>query len=392
EAGPRVHSLSSPLASRGISILFLSTFYSDYILVRSSSLTRVTEILEESGFVFGEADEDDEEGMESLRDSLELEERAGGSRTASRRGSGEDDRRAMGARERAGSGGATLSRSMSMSGSVSVSRPSHGAPPLRSNSMSATTAAPPHALSPSTSPPRAGPSTSASPAFTPPLGDPFSPFSLPLPSPSTTPTPSSFSPLPLSPTSATTTTHPPSPHPQPPPPRDSLTLLPDALICIGLSLEPAHQDVWRTKIVEMLFFPSCLHSRSPDSSFSPAESSPRRRRRRRHRSGSGKRTGTRRGKAGPTPFVALTQTPEGASLTADVELLRTSFLGGRGRGESTDGRDELVFTVGSGGLGGLWDGEAEEADSGEEEEEGEHLEHDAPEEHEHDHDDPDDDD
>lgn len=51
----------------------------------------------------------------------------------------------------------------------------------------------------------------------------------------------------------------------------------------------------------------------------------------------------------PVPFIALTQTIEGASLTADLRLLRAVFK------ESEEA--EMVYAVGNGGLRGIWEGE-----------------------------------
>lgn len=51
-----MHAISSPLAEQGISILFLSTYSTDYILVPLSHLSAVTSTLERSGFEFRDDD------------------------------------------------------------------------------------------------------------------------------------------------------------------------------------------------------------------------------------------------------------------------------------------------------------------------------------------------
>ncbi|KAB8234752.1 hypothetical protein ETB97_004024 [Aspergillus alliaceus] len=52
EAGQRVLELTSPLAMAGISIFFISTYFSDYIIVPLRSKTHVIEALEKRGFRF----------------------------------------------------------------------------------------------------------------------------------------------------------------------------------------------------------------------------------------------------------------------------------------------------------------------------------------------------
>lgn len=61
EAGERVLDLTSPLAMAGIPIFFITSYYSDFILVPLSSRSRVIHALEARGFVF-EADADGEAG------------------------------------------------------------------------------------------------------------------------------------------------------------------------------------------------------------------------------------------------------------------------------------------------------------------------------------------
>ena len=52
EAGKRVLDLTSPLAIAGISILFITSYYSDFILVPYSARSKVIHALEDRGFVF----------------------------------------------------------------------------------------------------------------------------------------------------------------------------------------------------------------------------------------------------------------------------------------------------------------------------------------------------
>jgi hypothetical protein len=55
DAGQRVLDLSGPLAMAGVSIFFLTTYFSDYILVPVQSRRMVTHALEQRGFVFSRA-------------------------------------------------------------------------------------------------------------------------------------------------------------------------------------------------------------------------------------------------------------------------------------------------------------------------------------------------
>ncbi|TKA81238.1 hypothetical protein B0A55_02376, partial [Friedmanniomyces simplex] len=61
EAGERVLDLTSPLAIAGISIYFITSYWSDYILVPFNARSRVIHALAERGFVF-EAEEEGEAG------------------------------------------------------------------------------------------------------------------------------------------------------------------------------------------------------------------------------------------------------------------------------------------------------------------------------------------
>ncbi|RJE17518.1 hypothetical protein PHISCL_10144, partial [Aspergillus sclerotialis] len=52
EAGQRVLDLTSPLAMAGISIFFITTYFSDYIVVPLHSKAQVIDALEKRGFRF----------------------------------------------------------------------------------------------------------------------------------------------------------------------------------------------------------------------------------------------------------------------------------------------------------------------------------------------------
>jgi hypothetical protein len=116
---------------------------------------------------------------------------------------------------------------------------------------------------------------------------------------------------------------------------DELAILPDELVCIGLSLTPQHQELWRTKLIQAIFFPervagvtASLEMDDEDEEvdaegMDPEEETP--------------------------TFVSLTQTLEGASLTADIKLLRALF--------TEENADEMIYAVGDGGLRGFWRGE-----------------------------------
>lgn len=61
EAGQRVLDLTSPLAMAGVSIFFITSYWSDFVLVPLKSRSKVIRALEDRGFVF-EADADGEAG------------------------------------------------------------------------------------------------------------------------------------------------------------------------------------------------------------------------------------------------------------------------------------------------------------------------------------------
>lgn len=62
DAGQRVLELSSPLAIAGISIFFITTYFSDYILVPTSARGKVVEALEARGFAFEQHDQQPSHG------------------------------------------------------------------------------------------------------------------------------------------------------------------------------------------------------------------------------------------------------------------------------------------------------------------------------------------
>jgi cellobiose dehydrogenase (acceptor) len=62
EAGQRVLDLTTPLALAGIPIFFITSYYSDFILVPLSARSRVIGALEAQGFVFEASDDDGEAG------------------------------------------------------------------------------------------------------------------------------------------------------------------------------------------------------------------------------------------------------------------------------------------------------------------------------------------
>ncbi|GAA5913894.1 hypothetical protein JCM6882_004389 [Rhodosporidiobolus microsporus] len=353
QAGSRVHSLSSPLAARGVSILFLSTFYSDYILVRASSLPLVTSILEEEGFAFAEPVDE--------REEREVEEFLGGDGEGSEeddaegRTSGVSTRR--GSRDDGGGGLASMTSSLVLS-----DEPLPGGGGGRSSS--------PHAYrSSSTSSHQSRSQSRSHSRTTTPGVSRSNSLNLHLSSsPSHSRSPSS---------TRTTTATPPAPSPAPSPGAGpSLSLLPDELICVGLSCATAsHTSLWRQKVVEALFFPERLlprpHTASSASNTSSAAASAST-----STSSSSAQTATHPThlQPPPTPFLALTQTADSASLTADVRLLRALFspssgngsnpdsgsgLGaGEGHGEGEGGLLEgMVFAVGEGGVRGVWEGE-----------------------------------
>ncbi|GAA5912645.1 ACT domain-containing protein [Sporobolomyces salmoneus] len=288
EAGRRIHSLTSPLAALSISILFLSTFSSDYILLRSRDLEVVIRVLEGEGFVVNEDDVDvegggfteepgEEGGEDELKRSIESIISTGG-------GEGHQPR---------------MTRSFSMS--LSRSSPSRSPNLSRRNSEKVSK-----------------PTTTKS-------------TSLPPPSSSETLL------------NSTTTTK------MRPPPRMSRLRRNENLVNVGLSLDSMHQEIWRKKLLQPLFFPDSLAvpSSSPRSSISTTspEEGP-------------SRGGEGDGKAGY--YFSLVETCDSVSLTLDLDILRRLFStedgGGGGNGE------EMVFVNGSGGLRGEWEGEREDED------------------------------
>ncbi|ORY76266.1 hypothetical protein BCR35DRAFT_353423 [Leucosporidium creatinivorum] len=419
-AGLRVHALSRPLAESGISILFLSTYAADFILVPESALVEVTAILESSGFQFNAADDSDEDES-ALADSMAS--LGGLSRRASqRRQRGESSSTTASGSGRPRSNGGSLAGSLTLSDRGSIGGSSgKSSTPSTTVSMSRSASASRVA---SAAQARRPSSSRQSTLATIGAGDTPSPAD---PSSHEYTSPTDYStPLPL----------PPHTSPRPPPaftPGTSLTLLPDELVCVGLAQGEPSETLWRTKIVTALFYPervlprpdeagewdgrsqrksgrrgesrkgrrheweksqgstptatTHLFPHSPSHSPSPSRSSSLRHSHRpnshsRPRPAAMSRTSTDQSASShatsssfpshlagsvstslsgpPVPFVALTQTADGTSLTADVRLLRALFgAEGAAGGQS---EEELVYAVGSGGLRGVWAGEEGESE------------------------------
>lgn len=372
-SGARVKELAKPLAEEGISILFISTYQSDFILVTYSRLQDVTRILATSGFEFSSPSDDDEEMERSSKfgDGPRHHEKEGGRERSSSYSTVDlDERRFSTDKGRGGSmsgsfisagggdsrgTGASLSRRSSASNRVVATgyRTStvdplppmmSPSPPVRvlsglSLSQSVPTS-PTHPPFPSLTAIQPAP---PSPALSPTL--PASPLV-----PSDTETAST--PRNVSPSAPQKTT--PLP-PSPISPRgDSLSILPDELVTVGLNIDPHDAEKLKSKLVQLIFFPDKLLPPPPPpqpplsdlaSMFSrPAFT--------RKLTSTLPSTSTAASLA-PTPFVAFTQTTEGShcttSLTADIRLLRAVF--------SKQEEVEFVHTIGQGGLRGLWDGE-----------------------------------
>lgn len=352
EAGQRVKDLSSPLADEGVSILFISTYISDFILVKFEQLLEVTKILERSGFSF--TVEDDDESLSASTASIAAAGRNRDSSSAYSSGSrmrgsllNEDGDR--GERSRGVSTNGRRTRSGSLSGTLGTGfRPS--------------------------------PSTEIRPEEVFVASPTSSPLVLPG-SPDTAPTTPA--------TSALNSRRPSLRAGDDVVSGDGLMILPDELVCVGLS--QAHEAIWKSKIVSALFFPERVLPPSPpprpsnsrrasqtlspshfdaltltphlqalpretrslsvDSTYSTSSTSS-------YLSSSpdvapfsldSLRTNQSRY---PVPFIALTQTQETVSFTSDIRLLRSLF--------SEEEESEMVYAVGHGGLRGIWQGEEEE--------------------------------
>lgn len=373
KAGERVRDISAPLAEEGISILFLSTYVSDYLLLKAHRLNDVTTILERSGFNFTANDEDDDDDETSsvqspmsrhpsLSRSSTFGSARGGGHKGSASGSGSlagslvlSDRGSVGSRT-----GTTMSRTDSVGSRLgrTTSTSTNGGENVSVSDSPAVSAT----ASTSTEAPRSS-----------------SPVALPAPTP--------FN------------------------PGENLTVLPDELVCVGLSL--AHEELWRAKLLQAIFFPKQVlpptprqkafsSSASMTSSFtstassgsshsavhrlrtctsdsalsgvstprgplslstmtqhpeSPLSTNPSGQPRMSSSLSSSSSAASPNPRVAaslatshsdyPIPFISLTQTVEGASLTADVRLLREVF-------KAED--DEMVYAVG-GGLRGIWAGE-----------------------------------
>ncbi|KAI5481355.1 hypothetical protein MNV49_004977 [Pseudohyphozyma bogoriensis] len=398
-AGQRVRDISAPLADEGISILFLSTYISDYILVRADKLEQVTSILEGSGFTF--ADHDDDDDLDRGHSADRQFDRARGASTSTygsggRKGSTSgsmqgslvlSDRGSVGGSPAGSSRGATLSRSGSLGSRTTAMRPSTAVrkdgdevSPLSSANLSPASSAPP--------------------------SPPAQPLAL----------------LPEDPSQSASTPR----KSRPITSNRGLTVLPDELVCVGLN--GAHEELWKAKILQALFYPervlpptksqkthmasskssgaprpgtmslsasvhsitsqaagmsdvkmaASMHSETSQLSTPRAGSSAEARHPApgttlRHDSmssstssessrssspldASRKLSSTSKSEY-PIPFIGLTQTPDGTSLTADVRLLRAIFK------ESEEA--EMVYAVGNGGLRGIWQGEDDEEEEDE---------------------------
>lgn len=55
--GSRLLELTQPLAKAGVSILFITTYFSDYVLVASQEMKKVRKVLLDKGFYFGDLDQ-----------------------------------------------------------------------------------------------------------------------------------------------------------------------------------------------------------------------------------------------------------------------------------------------------------------------------------------------
>lgn len=380
KSGERVKDLSSPLAQAGISILFLSTYNSDYILVQYEELSDVTNILEGSGFSFT-SEEGDEEPLSSSTGNFTSSGSIGRARATSN-----------GSESRMG-GSLVFSESSSTGGSRS---------PVSLRGLS-----------------RSGSGSKS-------LATGFRP------SPSTPIIPSSVETSPINPlttlpalpdlTSSTNSSALSSRRPSLKLGRkdesssdDTLSILPDELVVVGLSSTATHEAIWRTKIVSALFYPErVLEKPTPSKNTSPATHSRRSSKARispstllsalslskhdatqsasssqqfesRVRSSSTSSSSSSSSLSNssssssspsqnhpqilnrstslstsnslaPIPFIALTQTQEGTSFTCDIRLLRALF--------SEAEELEMVYAVGNGGLKGIWAGE-DDVDEGE---------------------------
>ncbi|KAK4056449.1 hypothetical protein OIO90_002592 [Microbotryomycetes sp. JL221] len=303
-AGQRLQQLSSPLADAGISIMYCSTYHADYILLRQTDLTTVTSILQDRGFRFNEVEDSDDEqhgvddvelshetSQQQAAQTYDLETSLSSRHTSSlrRANSGSTSRR---------SGAASLSGSLTLS-DQDVQQTERG---RRTNSISLSRSASVSVMSPIRT-----------------IDD------------NKLNSHEDDVPLALD---------------------DSLTLLPDELIQIGLA-QGATEPVWRTKIVSALFYPERVlpldhsqksmsttrynRSMSMSSSFNVTSSQ------------LIEQTSTYESPY-PAPFIALIETCDGSSLTADVRLLRSVF-------QDQQQEDEMVYAIGQGGLRGVWQGE-----------------------------------
>lgn len=116
-----------------------------------------------------------------------------------------------------------------------------------------------------------------------------------------------------------------------------MSILSDELVCVGLS--ERSEEIWKSKVVTAIFF--------PELDFPPT-SAQRDRMKGSHSSPLSRASSTCSRKFPtknetfidyPTPFISLTQTSDGTSLTADLRLLGSIFL------ESKSSRNDKLIQL-----------------------------------------------
>lgn len=355
--------------------MFESTYGADYILVKASSLEDVTSILQHSGFQFNAPDDSDDEILSPIMSAASVH--SGG--VPSRQNSLRMERRGDSSSPGMGRLSNSMSGSLTLSETGSVGSKGSGTCATMSRSASAARAAAANVAHT-----HRGRYTSEGPPLPPthvvaPLSPPQSAPTSPPPGAS-----AALAPLP-----------PPDRPPFVVPGDDRVALLPDELVCVGLA-QGEQENLWRSKIVAALFYPERVlpravnpsrHSRVRTSSVAGSK--------RLERGSKSPLTESFKGatptgrdtlsparhedsidddgddsdeelrtssvpllstaESGyPVPFIALTQTIDGTSLTADVRLLRAVF--------SEREEADMVYVVGAGGLRGVWQGEAGQTD------------------------------
>ncbi|KEI42102.1 uncharacterized protein L969DRAFT_83969 [Mixia osmundae IAM 14324] len=420
QAGARVKEISAPLAAQGISILFLSTYISDFILIKEHRLGFACSILESSGFRFQASPDDFSASMSASMTVSPSRERPVGtsakfldesSRTVSTQSGSSVTRSMTGSlilnssqnspllsRSRGKSSSADLSLSPNSSRQNSAGQSPEDFQTSLSKDSKAT-----EALDSTLSGPRSFPDSDD--VFTEAMRAKESAHGRNLRSASTTSAVSSS-------TSAM---------------GDKISILPDELVCIGLNAQD--ETAWSHKVISALFYcdvilPSrrleglingieldiapeidyesvaaSLDERErdfegvsiPSTHSSPVqEVAPSTLRQTDITFDSLRRNAGRSRDASvesaigatemlrlasnstivtrnallptaespyPTPFISLTQTLEGTSLTGDIRLLRLIF--------SPAEETNMVHTLGDGGLHGHWRGEEGELETNE---------------------------